>query len=479
MRRVRQRRSFGAIALAAVVVLLAGWVPAAAAPAAAPVTVVRPRHRVDLYGDSVIGGQKWEIADVLRSRGYAPRINAIPGVSIEQVAAAVMSAPSLTDVVVLGLGYTYFWKPVVLRRDVDAVMYALTTRGVRHVIWMNLRENRPERRDVNLELTAATHRWGNLEVVDWNSVSRGVPGVFRSDGHHLLPTGGRLMARLMARQLDAYVGRRAPAALPRYGPRMPMEAMVQAFGRPDTTGAGAAASHSVTRSPLVGVAATVSGNGYWLARRDGSVGAYGDARSHGSASSLPLNQPMVGIVATKSGKGYWLVAADGGVFSFGDAGFYGSTGAIALRSPIVGMARTPSGRGYWLVAGDGGVFSYGDARFYGSTGAISLNEPIVGMAPLPNGRGYWLAAYDGGVFTFGDARYFGSGATTPRYWKIVAIAPAADGRGYWELTANGEVLAYGTAQLAGAQTTLRWLYFGIAPRAGGGYWLAAQGKQTS
>ena len=32
-----------------------------------------------------------------------------------------------------------------------------------------------------------------------------------------------------------------------------------------------------------------------------------------------LNQPVVGMAPTPSGEGYWLVAADGGVFSFGDA----------------------------------------------------------------------------------------------------------------------------------------------------------------
>lgn len=36
------------------------------------------------------------------------------------------------------------------------------------------------------------------------------------------------------------------------------------------------------------------------------------------------NAPIVGMAATPTGKGYWLVAADGGVFSFGDAAFFGS-----------------------------------------------------------------------------------------------------------------------------------------------------------
>ena len=39
--------------------------------------------------------------------------------------------------------------------------------------------------------------------------------------------------------------------------------------------------------------------------------------------------PVVGMAATPSGHGYWLVASDGGIFSFGDAPFYGSTGAHA------------------------------------------------------------------------------------------------------------------------------------------------------
>ena len=34
--------------------------------------------------------------------------------------------------------------------------------------------------------------------------------------------------------------------------------------------------------------------------------------------------PVVGIAATPDGGGYWLIGADGGVFAFGDAHFFGS-----------------------------------------------------------------------------------------------------------------------------------------------------------
>ena len=53
---------------------------------------------------------------------------------------------------------------------------------------------------------------------------------------------------------------------------------------------------------------------------------------------MPLNKPMVGMAATSSGKGYWLVASDGGIFNYGDAPFAGSAGAMHLNAPVVGMA---------------------------------------------------------------------------------------------------------------------------------------------
>jgi len=158
---------------------------------------------------------------------------------------------------------------------------------------------------------------------------------------------------------------------------------------------------------------------------------YGDAPDAGSLAGKNVNAPIVGMAATPSGGGYWLVAADGGVFSFGDAGFHGSTGGMRLNQPIVGMAATPSGGGYWLVAADGGVFSFGDAGFHGSTGGMRLNQPIVGMAATPSGGGYWLVAADGGVFSFGDAGFHGSAGGTQLNLPVIGMARSHDGGGYW------------------------------------------------
>jgi hypothetical protein len=53
-----------------------------------------------------------------------------------------------------------------------------------------------------------------------------------------------------------------------------------------------------------------------------------------------LNAPIVGMAATPDGGGYWLVAADGGVFSFGDAAFSGAAAGSTTGAPIVGVNRT-------------------------------------------------------------------------------------------------------------------------------------------
>src|SRR5262249_34167401 len=119
---------------------------------------------------------------------------------------------------------------------------------------------------------------------------------------------------------------------------------------------------------------------------------FGDGSFLGSAGSLRLNQPIVAMASTPSGNGYWLVARDGGIFAYGDAHFLGSTGGLRLNQPIAAVVSTPSGNGYWLVASDGGMFAFGDAGFYGSTRGLRLHQPIVGASATPPGKGYRLLA---------------------------------------------------------------------------------------
>jgi hypothetical protein len=196
-------------------------------------------------------------------------------------------------------------------------------------------------------------------------------------------------------------------------------------------------------NPLVGIASTPSGQGYWQAASDGGVFAFGDAGFYGSMGGHALNKPVVGLSPTPSGKGYWEVASDGGIFAFGDAGFYGSMGGHALNQPVVGIAASPTGKGYWEVASDGGIFAFGDAGFYGSMGGRPLNNPAQAIARTPSGKGYWVAASDGGVFAFGDAIFSGSKAGNALTAGVNAIT--AGPSGYRLAAVDGSIYAFGGA----------------------------------
>jgi hypothetical protein len=90
---------------------------------------------------------------------------------------------------------------------------------------------------------------------------------------------------------------------------------------------------------------------------DGGVFSFGDATFYGSVSRAHLSGPIVGIAATPDGRGYWLVSSNGGVFAFGDAIFFGSlapTTTVAI-SGIVADENV----GYRLISDEGTPFSYG------------------------------------------------------------------------------------------------------------------------
>jgi hypothetical protein len=228
--------------------------------------------------------------------------------------------------------------------------------------------------------------------------------------------------------------------------------------------------------PVVGMASTPNGGGYWLVDSAGDVAPFGSALTHGSLAGVRLNAPITRIVSTPDGGGYWLVGGDGGIFSFGDAGFYGSTGGLTLNAPIVGLAPTADGHGYWLVGADGGVFSFGDAVFRGSMGGVQLNKPVVGIAADGATGGYWLVAADGGIFSF-RAPFYGTTAGGPLNSPINGMAVATDGGGYWLVAGDGGIFNYGDAVFRGSMggTPLNAPVVSMAADAStGGYWLVGR-----
>ena len=227
-------------------------------------------------------------------------------------------------------------------------------------------------------------------------------------------------------------------------------------------------------APIVGMARTQAGDGYWLVASDGGIFTFGNAAFAGSMGGRPLNSPIVGMAVDEATDGYWMVASDGGIFAFGNAPFLGSKGGQPLNAPIVGMAATNDGGGYWLVASDGGIFTFGNATFEGSMGGRPLNQPIVGMAAAPGG-GYWMVARDGGIFAFGAAPFLGSMGGQPLNQPVVGMATDPNG-GYWMVARDGGIFTFGTAPFHGStgSMVLNQPIVGMAATpTGGGYWLVA------
>ena len=123
------------------------------------------------------------------------------------------------------------------------------------------------------------------------------------------------------------------------------------------------------------MAVDVPTGGYLVTRPDGSVFNFGGALFHGSAGCydpskppggsnvIKLSAPIVGIAPTRTGLGYWLVGADGSVFGFGDAGYHGSApanpnwGIGTSTNPVTGVLLDPSKQnGYILIADKGTGF---------------------------------------------------------------------------------------------------------------------------
>jgi hypothetical protein len=164
--------------------------------------------------------------------------------------------------------------------------------------------------------------------------------------------------------------------------------------------------------------------------------AFGDAAFYGSTGGVALVKPIVGMAATPGGAGYWMVASDGGIFAFGDAGFYGSTGAIKLAKAIVDMAATPTGEGYWLVAEDGGVFTFGNAAYRGSAGGMKLNGRVVDL--LPQGGDITAPILHGLTFSPGAVNTSTGPATFEMEARISDDLAGVGGASIWFRSPSGK-----------------------------------------
>jgi hypothetical protein len=222
----------------------------------------------------------------------------------------------------------------------------------------------------------------------------------------------------------------------------------------------------VATALMVGTAVaetTVSrpGGGQWSVSANGQVTAGGGAPWFGDAGQIELWEPIVGMAATQSGRGYWLAARDSGVFSYGDAAFHGNLisqlivrdnlapGTLTgenildyLDGEIIDIAST--GNGYYLLGRDGGVFTFGSLPFHGSMSG-QLGTDAVDLRTATGG-GYVIVGANGAEWTCrGGACPQTVAPTTPVVPDPGPSTPAPPAGGYRncaEARANGDAPLY-------------------------------------
>ena len=126
-----------------------------------------------------------------------------------------------------------------------------------------------------------------------------------------------------------------------------------------------------------------------------------------TAPSVGSASPIVAIASTPTGRGYWLLGQDGGVFAFGDASFEGAATSFDHQAPLVGMAPTPRATATTCWAP---TAACSPSATRTSTVRTIGHHISTAIAVPRNGRGYEVATIDGSIFGFGGAPSVTAGA---------------------------------------------------------------------
>ena len=194
----------------AVIATGADATPAAAAP-------VGPAHRVLMLTDSVGLGARGHLEAALPE--YQVVIDGHPAMMVDQLERQLVrprvasGSADLGDTVIVAAGYNYpYWDPARFDADIDSMITTLRSGGVEHIIWVMLREVKPEYVSasawrgaqpyfwyfptVNDHLRAAAARHPDLILADWSAITD-QPGL-TYDAIHLNPTGARVYSSMLA-----------------------------------------------------------------------------------------------------------------------------------------------------------------------------------------------------------------------------------------------------------------------------------------
>ena len=176
-----------------------------------------PVGRVLLIGDSIGASITAEFAGIVAPAYTNVDFQAVPnrclvGATCVEPAVGLPDAPAIINtltaetmptVAILQLGYND--SPATFAQDIDQVVTALNARAVQRIIFVNLSTRRQsvDYSASNAALAAATQRYPNVSVLDWNTYSSGADKTrWFSDTVHLTNTGRVEFAMFLRNQLD-------------------------------------------------------------------------------------------------------------------------------------------------------------------------------------------------------------------------------------------------------------------------------------
>jgi hypothetical protein len=165
--------------------------------------------RVTMFGDSIADSLTYvPEARTLLGEGVDLRLELAPCRKLVPVGCAYMGArpqsvldivtsstlAQLGNIVIVAVGYN---DPANnYQTDMAQVVNALVDRGVGHVIWVTLRAQTDDYRQIDDTIKSQAARWPELRVADWEAASRG-KNWFNPDGLHLNADGAIGLATLL------------------------------------------------------------------------------------------------------------------------------------------------------------------------------------------------------------------------------------------------------------------------------------------
>lgn len=190
--------------------------------------------------------------------------------------------------------------------------------------------------------------------------------------------------------------------------------------------------------------------GYWLLTANGNIVDQSRQAPIAGLDQVSTASPVVGMIATPTQQGLWVAHADGTVDSVGDADAVGTAAEVAATigvpvpsTPIVAIiGRTPGG--FWLLDQAGALYPYLGASAPATAYLVAGDQPVA-AAGNPQGEGLWVVGRRQAIYTIGRDVISDLTNTCPGLPDVVAAVATPAGTGMWLVDAAGQVTSCGSA----------------------------------